>query len=78
MEVSLVDKEGNKLGELLNSGKPLNKELQDGIIFKNDNETKQVVFAFGMPDSLDDETNLLMIKYNDPDLGERSLYVKLK
>lgn len=78
MEVSLVDKDGNAIGKELNSGKPLNKEFKDGIVFKNDGETKQVVFAFEMTDDFDEETNLIKIKYNDPDLGDRALYVKLK
>ena len=78
MTLSLVDKDGNDTGAKLNDGKPLNKELQDGIIFESDNETKQVVFAFEMPENFNAETDLLKIQYNDPDLGDRSIYAKLK
>lgn len=78
MTVSLVDKDGNDIGAKLNDGKPLNKELQSGIIFTADNETKQVVFAFEMPENFNEETDLLKIQYNDPDLGDRSVYAKLK
>lgn len=78
MKLSLVDEDGNDIGAKLNDGKPLNKELQDGIVFTSDNETKQVVFAFEMPDNFNEDTDLLKIQYNDPDLGDRSLYVKLK
>lgn len=78
MTVSLVDKDGNDIGAKLNDGKPLNKELQDGIIFTSDNETKQVVFAFEMPENFDETSDMLKIQYNDPDLGDRSVYAKLK
>lgn len=78
MSICLVDKDGKEIGQKLNDGKPLNKDLKDGIVFTSDNETKQVVFAFEKPDDFDENTALLEIKYNDPDLGDRAVYTKLK
>lgn len=78
MQVSLVDKDGKQVGSLLNDGKPINKEFENGIIFDGDNQSKKVTFAFEMTDDFDEDKDMLKIQYNDPDLGNRDLYIKLK
>lgn len=78
MHVSLVDKDGKQVGSLLNDGSPINKEFADNIRFDGDNQSKKVTFAFEVTDDFDEDKDMLKITYNDPDLGDRSLYVKLK
>ena len=78
MHVSLVDKDGKQVGSLLNDGSPINKEFADNIRFDGDNQSKKVTFAFEVTDDFDEDEDMLKITYNDPDLGDRSLYVKLK
>ena len=78
MSLSLVDSDGNNIGEPLNDGKPLEKEYADKITFTQDGESKTIAFAFEMTDDFSEEEDLLKIQYNDPDLGNRDIYVKLK
>ena len=78
ISLSLVDSDGNNIGEPLNDGKPLEKEYADKITFTQDGESKTIAFAFEMTDDFSEEEDLLKIQYNDPDLGNRDIYVKLK
>jgi hypothetical protein len=78
MHVGLADAEGNQIGKLLNDGSPLGAEYADGIEFTQDNESKTLTFVFNVPDDFDTSSHLLQIRYNDPDLGDRNIFVRLK
>lgn len=78
MHVGLADAEGNQIGKLLNNGSPLGAEYADGIEFTQDNESKTLTFVFNVPDDFDNSSHLLQIRYNDPDLGDRNIFVRLK
>lgn len=78
MSLSLCDETGEEIGDLINSGKPLEKEYSDGISFTQDNESKDLTFGFKTKDDFDINKAILKISYNDPDFGSKTEFIKLK
>ena len=75
LEMELVDREGNQIGEKLHDGKSVDN---DDMTFTEDNEKMTASFVFNLPDNFDKKDGLLQLTYMDMNLGQKNVYIELQ